>query len=239
MKNNLKLDALFIGAHPDDIEITSSGTLLRLIDSGRKAGIVDLTQGELSTRGTLKSRAKETAAATKILGAAVRENLKLKDGNIENNPQNRLKLIRIIRRYKPEIIFAPYPNDRHPDHISASNFIKESVYYSGLRKINTEGLDAFRPKRIYYFRHAYDLPVSIIVDISSTFEKKMKSILAYSSQFYNPKATEPETYISSSLFLKDVEAKARFYGFKIGAEFGEPFYTEEPLNIEPDNLLKI
>ena len=239
MKNNFKLDALFIGAHPDDIEITCSGTLLRLIKCGKKVGITDITQGELSTRGTLKSRAKESDAATKILGVTVRENLKLNDGNIINNEQNRLKLIRVIRKYQPTIIFAPYPSDRHPDHISASNFIKDSVYYSGLRKIRTEGLDAFRPQRIFYFRHAYDLPISLIVDITDTYQTKIKSILAFTSQFYNPDSKEPETYISSNLFLKDIEARARFYDFKIGVEFGEPFYTEEPIKIEPEILFNL
>ena len=239
MDKNIKLDALFIGAHPDDIEITSSGTLLRLMNANKKCGIVDLTRGELSTRGTVKSRALETVAASKILGVSVRENLRLKDGDIINNVENRLKLIRIIRKYQPGIIFAPYASDRHPDHVNASKFITESIYYSGLTKIKTPNLSAFRPRRIFYFRHAYDLPISLIVDISDTFNKKVQSIMAYSSQFYNPISKEPETYISSNLFQKDIEAKARFYGFKIGVEFGEPFYTEEPLNISPLELFKI
>lgn len=240
MKKNLKLDALFIGAHPDDIEITSSGTLLKLTQAGKKTGILDLTRGELSTRGTPQIRKKETQKATKILGINVRENLDFPDGNIENTYENRLKIIEIIRKYKPTIIFAPFASDRHPDHIYTSEIIRDAVFYSGLTKITTGKLHAFRPKRIFYFRHAYDLPISVIVDISDVFEKKMKSILAYKSQFFNPEnKSEPDTYISSELFIKDLETRARFYGFKIGVEFGEPFYSEEPFKASINELLKI
>lgn len=240
MKKNLKLDALFIGAHPDDIEITSSGTLLKFVQAGKKTGILDLTRGELSTRGTPESRKTETQNASKILGVSVRENLGLPDGNIENTYENRLKIIEIIRKYKPSIIFAPFSNDRHPDHIYTSEIVRDAVFYSGLTKITTGKLQAFRPKRIFYFRHAYDLPVSVIVDITGVFEKKMKSILAYKSQFFNPKnKSEPETYISSQLFIKDIETRARFYGFKTGVEFGEPFYSEEPFKASINELLKI
>lgn len=240
MIKDLKLEALFIGAHPDDIEITSSGTLLKFAQAGKKTGILDLTRGELSTRGTLESRKIETQNASKILGVTVRENLGLSDGNIENTYENRLKIIKIIRKYKPSVIFAPFSNDRHPDHIYTSEIVRDSVFYSGLAKIKTGKLQAFRPKRIFYFRHAYDLPVSVIVDISDVFEKKMKSILAYKSQFFNPEnKSEPETYISSRLFIKDIETRARFYGFKAGVEFGEPFYSEEPFKASINELLKI
>lgn len=240
MNKDLKLEALFIGAHPDDIEITSAGTLLKFVQAGKKAGILDLTRGELSTRGTLKSRKAETQNASKILGVSVRENLGLADGNIENTYENRIKIIKIIRKYKPEIVFAPFTNDRHPDHIYTSEIVRDAVFYSGLKKIQTGNLEAFRPKRIFYFRHAYDLPVSVIVDISDVFNTKMKSILAYKSQFFNPEnKSEPETYISSELFIKDIETRARFYGFKTGVEFGEPFYSEEPFKAGINELMKI
>jgi bacillithiol biosynthesis deacetylase BshB1 len=239
MDNKSKLDALFIGAHPDDIEITSAGTLLNMIKAGKKAGIIDLTMGELSTRGDLRTRKKETDSASKILGIKIRENLGLPDGDIQNNQRNRIKLIRLIRKFKPTVVFAPYPNDRHPDHINASNLIRESVYYSGLNKIQTDGFEPYRPSKIFYFRHAYDLPISFIVDISDVYKIKIRSIKAYKSQFYNPKTKQPDTYISSKLFLKDVESRARFYGFKIGAEFGEPFYCEEPICINPENLTEL
>lgn len=239
MNKVIKLDVLFIGAHPDDIELTSAGTLLKLVNNGYKCGIIDLTLGELSTGGNLSQRKKETLKATKILGIKIRENLSLPDGDIQNNQKNRLRLIRLIRKYQPEIIFAPYPFDRHPDHINASILIKESVYFSGLVKLKIDDTIPYRPKRVFYFSHAYDIPISFIVDITDTFKTKLKSIKAYTSQFYNPRIkTKQKTYINSKLFLKNIETKARFFGFKIGVEFGEPFYTFEPLNMEIANLFK-
>jgi len=236
----MKLDALFIGSHPDDIELTCGGTVCKLVKSGKKVGIVDFTKGELSTRGNLAQRKKETEAATKILGVEVRKNLGLKDGNIINNYENRLKLIKIIREYQPEIVFAPFPSDRHPDHINASNFIREAVFYSGLGKIVTGKLSAFRPKRIFYYRHAYDIPISFIMDVSDVFEKKIEAINCYNSQFYNTKHKgEPETYISSKRFLEDVVVRAKFFGFKLGVEFGEPFFCYEDLKVDVDLLYKI
>jgi bacillithiol biosynthesis deacetylase BshB1 len=237
---NKKLHALFFGSHPDDIELTCGGTLIKLVDDGKNAGICDLTQGELSTRGNLQIRKKETENANKTMGISCRENLKLKDGDIQNTYANRLKIIKILRIYKPEIVFAPYPDDRHPDHINASNIIRESVYYSGLKKIVIPKTEAYRPKKIYYYRHAFEIPVSFIVDISDTFEKKMKAIKCYDSQFYSVnKKSEPETYISSKLFYYDIESKARYHGFKIGTEFGEPFYCPENLKINSKNLFEI
>lgn len=191
----MKLDALFAATHPDDIEITCGGTAIKMIKDGKKVGIVDLTRGELSTRGTLKTRKLETEKATKIMGLHFRANLNMKDGGIENTKANREKLIRIIRQTKPNLIFAPYPSDRHTDHINASNFIRESAFLSGLTKIKTGNLEAHRPQRVFYYRHAYDFPISFIVDISNTFAQKMKAIECYSTQFYKPKSTsadEPE-----------------------------------------------
>lgn len=238
----MKLHALFVASHPDDIEITCAGTAIKLIDEGKKVGIVDLTRGELSTRGNLKTRKAETEKASKVMGIHFRTNLNLKDGNIENNNANRLKLIKIIRQTKPDILFAPYPSDRHTDHINASNFIRESAFLSGLTEIKTGKLEAHRPQKTFFYRHAYDFPISFIVDISDTYVRKMKSIECYSSQFYKPKSTsadEPETYISSKLFWKDLESRARFFGFKIGAEFGEPFYCYEAIKVSAKNLFEL
>ncbi|MCI0472238.1 MAG: PIG-L family deacetylase, partial [Ignavibacteria bacterium] len=156
----MKLDALFVASHPDDIEITSAGTAIKLVKEGKKTGIVDLTQGELSTRGNLKSRKVETDLASSIMGIHYRKNLKLNDGNIENNRENRIKLIKVIRETKPRILFAPYPSDRHTDHINAGNLIRESTFLSGLTKIKTGKLKAHRPRKVFYYRHAYDIPVS-------------------------------------------------------------------------------
>lgn len=238
----MKLDALFIATHPDDVEITSAGTAIKLINDGKKVGIVDLTQGELSTRGNLKTRKVETDNASKVMGVHYRTNLRMKDGNIENTITNRLKLIKVIRETKPDILFAPYESDRHTDHINASSFIRESAFQSGLAKIKTGKLAAFRPGRVFYYRHAHDFPISFIVDISDVFKQKLKAVECYSTQFYKPSADakgEPQTYISTKLFWKDLEARARFFGFKIGAEFGEPFYYYEDIKISAKNLFEI
>lgn len=236
-----KLDALFIGSHPDDIEITCGGTLIKLVRAGYNVEICDLTKGELSTRGNLFTRAKETALADKVLGIKNRYNLNLKDGEIENSYTNRLKLIRYIRTIKPRLIFAPYPSDRHPDHINAGNFIRESVFYSGLDKIKTGLWKPHRPEHMFYYRHSYDIPFKFIFDISNVFEDKIKAILCYKSQFYNENysGNEPETYISSKLFLQDIETRARFFGFKIGVEFGEPFFCYEDLKVNEKNIFDL
>jgi len=237
----MKLDALFIGSHPDDIELTCGGTVCKLVKKRKKTGIIDLTRGELSTRGNLVKRKKETEKASKVLGIKVRKNLGLKDGNIINNSENRKKLIKLIREFQPEIVFAPYPSDRHPDHINASNLIREAVFYSGLRKIVTGKLNAYRPKKVFYYRHAYDIPISFIMDVSDSFDKKLEAIKCYDSQFYNPKYSkkEPETYISSKRFLDDIITRAKFFGFKIGAEFGEPFFCFEEMKMDGEMLFKI
>lgn len=238
----MKLDALFIASHPDDIEITCGGTCIKLVKSGKKAGIIDLTEGELSSRGNLELRKKETRAASRVLGIHYRNNLGLQDGNIQNNFINRIRLIREIRTLKPRILFAPYPSDRHPDHINAGNLIRESVYFSGLKRIEIDNLKPHRPDKVFYYRHAYDFPISFIFDISDVFERKMKTILSYRSQFYNEKTKktgEPETYISTKLFLDDLTHRAAFFGFKIGVKYGEPFFCYENLKIDSDNIFKL
>lgn len=184
-------------------------------------------------------RKKETNAASKLLGISVRENLKISDGNIELNKTNREKVIRVIRKYKPEIIFAPYPHDRHPDHVNAGNLIRESVFYSGLRNIKINKHEAFRPKKVFYYRNAYEMPVSFIVDISSAFEKKSEVLKCYGTQFYNSGSKEPETFISSKLFEKEIEARARHFGFKIGVEFGEPYFSYDAIKINSGTLFMI
>ena len=230
---------MFIGAHPDDIELNCGGTVLKLVESGKNVGIIDLTEGELSTRGNRRSRVLETSAASKLLGISFRENLKIRDGSIEINKINRKKIIRVLRKYKPEIVFAPYPNDRHPDHIYAGNLIRESVFYSGLMKIRTGNLKAFRPRKLYFYRSAIDIPVSFIFDISSVFKKKLEVLKCYRTQFYDSESKEPETFISSSFFRNEIEARARHYGFKIGSEFGEPYFSYDAIRINDKNILEI
>lgn len=231
-----KLDVLFFGTHPDDVELTCGGTVYKLIKYGKSVGIIDLTQGELSTRGNLTTRKKETDAASKVLGISVRENLKLRDGNILNDEASRKKVISVLRKYQPKIVFAPYPFDRHPDHINAGNIIRDSIFYSGLEKIKTGNTKPFRPSKVYYYPHHYDIPVSFIIDISQEFKRKLDSIICYQTQFFNKQKDKKQTYISTELFYKNIEAKARFYGFKIGVEYGEPYFTYDAIKFDIEQL---
>lgn len=237
--NTVILDALFFGAHPDDVELNCGGTVIKLAESGFKTGIADITQGELSTRGNLKLRKEETRKATELLGIHVRENLGIRDGNIENNETNRIKVISVLRKYKPKLVFIPFHHDRHPDHINASRLISDSCFYSGLVKIKTGNLAPHKPDRIFYYRNAYDMPVSFIFDISSAFEKKRSVLKCYGSQFYHKDSKEPETFISSKLFDNEIEARARHFGFKTGVEFGEPYFCNESIRLNEKNIFDI
>ena len=241
----MKLDALFFAAHPDDVELSCGGTLIKIAKSGRKCGIIDLTQGELSTRGTLETRQTEAKKAASVMGLAVRENLHIPDGNIENNSVNRLRLIASIRKYRPEIVFMPHFHDRHPDHKNANELVRDSVFYSGLEKIVTvtEGQQqsAWRPEKSYYYMQTYTFEPVFIVDISEEFESKMKAVGCYGSQFYDQQrgeenSAEPQTFISSKRFMDYLKARAVFYGFQVGADYGEPFFTEEKMGQKIENL---
>ncbi|MCX7878885.1 MAG: bacillithiol biosynthesis deacetylase BshB1 [Ignavibacteria bacterium] len=236
----MKLDALFFAAHPDDAELGCGGLIIKLTDSGKKVGITDLTRGELSTRGNPEKRSLETKKASEILNLSLRKNLEIGDGNIENNPSNREKIINLIRGTKPELVFIPWWNDRHPDHENASKLLKESVFFAGLEKIQTYSEETlqkpFRPKRTFYYMQNYSFEPTFIIDISTEFSRKMEAVKCYSSQFYNPDSDEPETFISSKNFLEFIEARARFYGFMIGADYGEPYYSENKIKLEIDNL---
>lgn len=237
----MKIDALFFAAHPDDAELCCGGTIAKLAASGKKTGIIDLTRGGLGTRGSVSLRRKEAQSAAKVLGITLRKNLLIPDGAIENSYSNRLKVIRIIRMYRPDIIFFPHYFDRHPDHFHTHELVKESAFYSGLAKIKTGGLAPFRPGRNYYYMQTYAFEPSLVVDVTSTFSAKLKAINCYSSQFFNTsfKAEQPETYISSKGFLDYIEARSRFYGFQIGARHGEPFVTEEKIKISAKGLFEI
>lgn len=236
-----QLDVIFFGSHPDDVELSCGGTLIKLVESGRKTGIIDLTKGEYGTRGSVKTRTQETKNACKILGVKIRENLGLSDTNIENTTTNRLKIIKSIRKYKPKIIFLPYPSDRHPDHIHSSILVKESAFYSGLAKLKTKlnrkAQTHHRPAKMIYYMQTYTFEPSFIVDITEQFTKKMKAVKCYHSQFYSIKNKGPSTFISDKKFIEYIEARAAFYGFQIGVKYGEPFFMEEKLKIDPFQLL--
>ncbi|MFC2085496.1 bacillithiol biosynthesis deacetylase BshB1, partial [Bacteroidota bacterium] len=225
-----------------DAELSMGGTIALLTYNGIRVGIVDLTEGELSTRGIVTTRRKETQSATKILKLSARKNLKLADGSLNPNIKLRNKIISEIRRYKPEVVFAPYFEDRHPDHIATSKLIKEAVFYSGVPKVKTvvngNIQKSFRPDKLYYYMQTYVFQPSFIVDISKFFSIKMKAVKAYKSQFFNPSNKEPQTFISDPKFINYLEARAKYYGFLIRKEYGEPFYSEEGIEFDLLNFIK-
>ena len=237
----MNLDVLVFAAHPDDAELSMGGTIAKLTSQNFKVGLIDFTRGELGTRGSADIRQKEAFQAALSLKIAVRENLNIPDGNIEKNQQNLVKVIMAIRKYRPKIIFAPYFNDRHPDHVDASSLVKQAMFSTGLMKIKTFDKEvaqqAYRPNKLFYYMQTYTFDPSFIVDVSSCFEIKMKAVNSYSSQFFNPKSTEPETFISKPGFIQYIESRAQFYGFQIGKQYGEPFFCEEKIEFEPASLL--
>jgi bacillithiol biosynthesis deacetylase BshB1 len=237
------MDILVFAAHPDDAEIGMAGTIAKLAHSGYNVGIIDLTAGEMGTRGNASLRIKEAAKAAKIMGVKTRENLSLPDGNVKLNDAFTKKIVVKIRQYQPKIIFVNYFNDRHPDHNGAALNVKEAFFYSGIQKYVTKfkskTQNIYRPKKLFYFMNAYEFKPSFIFDISETFEIKQNALAAYGSQFYNPKnkSDEPETFISQPAFIKMIEARARVYGFNIGKEYGEPFFCEEEIELDLKHIL--
>jgi bacillithiol biosynthesis deacetylase BshB1 len=238
----MNLDVLIFAAHPDDAEIGMGGTICRLSQTGHKVGIIDLTKGELGTRGTPELRQTEAFQAAVVLKLTTRQNLGIKDGDIKNTKENLMKVILTIRKHKPRIIFAPYQNDRHPDHIDASRLIKEAFFSAGLQKVKTfdkeAAQEAYRPQKLYYYMQTYPFEPSFIVDISETWDLKMKAIRAFSSQFFDHKSKEPSTFISSPDFLSYLESRSKFYGFLIGKRYGEPFFSEEKIELNLEGMFK-
>ncbi|NBV57587.1 MAG: bacillithiol biosynthesis deacetylase BshB1 [Bacteroidetes bacterium] len=236
----MKLDVLAFGAHPDDVELSCSGTLLKLKEEGSKIGVVDLTMGELGTRGTLDTRKKESDASSKILNIDVRENLDLGDGWFENNQENKVKVIQAIRKYQPTIIFANAIDDRHPDHPRAAKLLNEAFFLSGLKKIETQdnGItqDIWRPKHLFhYIQYRYVKP-DFVVDVTPYYETKMKAILSFKSQFYEP-GKESDTLISSKKFLDFIKGRSHEMGSSIQVEHGEGFTSAVPLQMDLKTLL--
>src|SRR5688572_13207763 len=233
----MKLDILAFAAHPDDIELSCAGTLLTHIQAGKKVGIVDLTRGELGTRGTPEIRLQESEAATKVMGIHARENLGMADGFFENNRAHQLQVIAAIRKYQPEIVLMNAISDRHPDHGRASTLVSESCFLAGLKQIETvsetgEKQTAWRPKNVYHYIQDRHHNPDLIVDISAHWDKKVESIKAFRSQFFDPNSSEPNTYISSPEFLKFLEARSREMGHLVGVEFGEGFTKERHVGVK-------
>jgi bacillithiol biosynthesis deacetylase BshB1 len=243
----MKVDILAIGVHPDDVELGCSGTLINEIKRGKKTGILDLTQGELGTRGTIETRYEEAANAAKIIGAVVRENLKMRDGFFKNDEAHQLQLIQAIRKYQPEIIIGNVLNDRHPDHGRAGHLISDACFLSGLSKIETKDQqgklqEKWRPKYfLQYMQDWYHEP-DILIDISDSFDQRMKAISAYITQFHTSasEAEGPQTYISTPDFLESIIARARMLGKRIGVKYAEGFISEKKIGIRNlDALIQV
>lgn len=228
---NEQVDILVFGAHADDVELSCGGMIVRAVKSGRSVGIVDLTHGEMGTRGTPQTRLKESAKAQKVLRAAFRERLDLGDGGLRTGRDEEVQVVEAIRRHRPSLVISPYPDDRHPDHARAGRLVTDAAFYAGLKKLKS-GHAAHRPHAVVYYLLNYPTTPSFVVDVSSAWARKMKAIAAYGSQFYNPNSKEPETWISQKSFLDMIEARGRFYGSMIGAAYGEPFVSKLPPRID-------
>jgi bacillithiol biosynthesis deacetylase BshB1 len=231
MKNTVPIDILAFGAHPDDVELGCGGSLVKLEKLGYKTAIVDLTEGELGSRGTVKQRYEESAAAAELLQLEFRSNLKIPDGHIELNDENKSKLIELIRITKPRLILAPYHEDRHPDHVHASQLITEAWFYAGVKKMRSD-LPPHRPFRILYYMAKYEFKPSFVIDISEEYDTKYQALASYQSQFFNPEWPEEQTFISSKWFMDSVEFRARHFGWMAGVKYGEPFWVRECMAIE-------
>ncbi|MDD3772983.1 MAG: bacillithiol biosynthesis deacetylase BshB1 [Weeksellaceae bacterium] len=233
----MKLDILAIGAHPDDVELGCGATVAKMVTNGKKVGILDLTRGELGTRGTAETRKQEAADAAKILGVEIRENAGFRDGFLVNDEVHQMKMIHYIRKYQPDIVLTNALEDRHTDHGTASDLTESACFLSGLVKIET-GQTAWRPRYIFHYIQWYPLQPDFILDVSGYLEKKKQACFAYKTQFFDPQSKEPETPISSRLFQESVENRAKDLGMLIGTEAGEGFQVKDYLGMKNfDGLL--
>lgn len=238
-----KLDILAFGVHPDDVELGCSGTILASIAQGKKVGIIDLTQGELGTRGSVETRKEEAANAARVLNVSVRENLKMADGFFKVDEVNKRKVIEVIRKYRPHVILCNAPEDRHPDHGRSAELVADAAFLSGLRKIMTYSdevsQEAWRPKYVFHYLQDRFLEPDFIFDISDYMEIKLKSVQCYTTQFYNPGLNEPETYISSPDFFDSVKARALMLGKRIGVKYAEGYISKKMIGINTlDSLIQ-
>ena len=232
----MKLDVLAIGAHPDDVELGCSGTLIKEIKKGKKVGIVDLTQGELGTRGTIETRYTEAADAALIMGIAVRENLKMRDGFFINDEAHQLQLVKVLRRYRPEIVIGNILEDRHPDHGKAGWLIYDACFLSGLRQVKTKdddgtGQESWRPKILLHYIQDRFYEPDVIMDVSDVWEQRMEAVKAYRTQFFDPASKEPQTYLSNPDFIDALYARARLLGKRIGVKYGEGFLSKKNIGL--------
>ena len=237
----MKLDILAFGAHPDDVELGAAGTIAKEVSLGKKVGIVDLTRGELGTRGSVEIRHTEATNAAKILGVSIRENLEFRDGFFVNDEKHQLEIIKMLRKYKPEIVLCNAIDDRHIDHGKGSKLVSDACFLSGLMKIETEldGVkqEAWRPKQVYHYIQWKNIEPDFVVDVTGFMDQKVASVLAYSSQFFVANSNEPNTPITSKNFLDSITYRAQDLGRLVGVDFAEGFTTERYLAINSlDNL---
>lgn len=231
----MKLDILAIGVHPDDVELSCAGTILKHIELGKTVGILDLTLGELGTRGNATIRTQEAMRAASILGVSVREQLNMADGFFENNETNQRLIIEVIRKYQPELILCNAISDRHPDHGRAAKLTTDACFYSGLLKVetkeNTTTQKPWRPKAVYHYIQDNFIEPDFVIDVTAYNDKKMESIMAYSSQFFDPNSKESQTPISSKNFIDYINAKARLFGRSINVDFAEGFTVNRYIGV--------
>lgn len=240
-KYSMKLDILAFGAHPDDVEIGCAATLAKEVSLGKKVGVIDLTQGELGTRGSAELRKVEAANAAKIMGVTIRENLKFADGFFSNDKEHQLEVIKMLRKYQPEIVLCNAIDDRHIDHGKGSKLVSDACFLSGLQKIETEldgiSQEKWRPKLVYHYIQWKHITPDFVVDVTGFIDKKVDAVMAYSSQFFDPNSKEPQTPISSQNFTDSIEYRARDLGRLIGTEHAEGFTTERFIAV--DSLEKL
>ena len=239
MSREIKLDALAVGAHPDDVEFSCGGTLIKLAALGYKVGVLDMARGELGTRGTAEIRAREAAAAAIEMRLAVRDNLELPDGHIWLNEESRVRMVRKIRLYRPRVIFTHFWEDPHPDHVHTCQIVREAAHVAGLAKYDAEASqERFRPQTVAHFMFPRTVAPTFVVDIGEQAEQKQKAVACYRSQLYDPNSSELETALSSEAFLRRLESRQRFFGSLIAVEHAEAFVVREALNVhDPVELL--
>lgn len=231
MKNSESVDIIVFGAHADDIELFCGGTVATAVARGMRVGIVDLTRGEMGTRGTASTRLRESRRAQKILGAAFRQRLDFGDGGLQTGREQELELIEIVRRFRPSLLIAPYPDDRHPDHTRTGRLLTDVWFYAGLRNLVTAS-PAHRPQAVIFYLLSYMVAPTLVVDVSAAWKTKMRAIGAYRTQFYNPRLGQPQTRLSQKSFLEMIQARGTHFGALIGTDFGEAFYSKQPPRVD-------
>ncbi len=224
------VDVMAFGPHPDDIELGCGGTLIKLVDEGRSVVLTDLTEGEMSTRGTVETRRQEASEAASILGATARENLRLEDGNIQNGPESRHKVAEVVRKYRPHLVFVPYYRDRHPDHFHASELLYDGIFMAGLVRYDT-GQASYRPRKLVYYMRWDEFDPSFIVDITDQFERKMRAVHAYATQFTPDDASFAQTRLTSPQHEWEIVHRMGYYGSLIGKRYGEGFLIRGKLEV--------